>query len=105
MSSKIHSIKLIPVAPTREMFLNPWTLSTTNFQNNDHLIQTMREVTADGTNLSGSLVATRGGEKVWLEKNSLIPVKASAELLNPMGSVVATLVQADNSVLTRYVVK
>ncbi len=59
----------------------------------------------DGTNLSGNLVATRGGEKVWLEKNSLIPVMASADLPKPMGTVVATLVQADNSVLTRYAIK
>lgn len=66
MSSKIHSIKLIPVAPTREMFLNPWTLSTTNFQNNDHLIQTMREVTADGTNLSINALAP-------LANNILVP--------------------------------
>ncbi len=57
----------------------------------------------DGTNLSGNLVATRGGEKVWLERNSRIPVQVSAEL--PMGSVFATLVQAENSELMRFVIR
>ena len=55
-----------------------------------------------GSNLSGNLVATRGGEKVWLEKNSLIPVMVSAELPKPMGTIVATLIQADNSKLTEF---
>ena len=59
----------------------------------------------DGTNLSGNLVATRGGEKVWLEKNSLIPVMVSAELPKPIGNVTATLVQAENCELLRYAKK
>lgn len=57
----------------------------------------------DGTNLSGNLVATRGGEKVWLEKNTLIPVMVTAELPKPLGTVAATLVQADNSALSEHV--
>lgn len=56
----------------------------------------------DGTNLSGNLLATRGGEKVWLEKNTLIPVMVSAELPKPMGQVIATLVEANNSELKKY---
>ncbi len=59
----------------------------------------------DGTNLSGNLVATRGGEKIWLEKNSLIPVQVSAELPKPLGTVVATVVQADGCVLKQYSVE
>lgn len=57
----------------------------------------------DGTNLSGNLLATRGGEKVWLEKNTRIPVMCSAELPKPMGTVIATLVQAEHSDLLRFV--
>ncbi len=59
----------------------------------------------DGTNLSGNLLATRGGEKVWLEKNTRIPVMCSAELPKPMGTVVATLVEAENSELLQFVKK
>lgn len=60
------------------------------------------EPRTDGTNLSGNLLATRGGEKVWLEKNTRIPVMCSAELPKPLGTVVATLIQADNSELLRF---
>lgn len=60
------------------------------------------EPRTDGTNLSGNLLATRGGEKVWLEKNTRIPVMCSAELPKPMGTVVATLVQAENSELLKH---
>ncbi len=60
------------------------------------------EPQTDGTNLSGNLVATRGGEKIWLERNSLIPVQASAELPKPMGAVIATLIQAENSDLHNF---
>lgn len=63
------------------------------------------EPRTDGTHISGNMVATRGGERVWLEKNSLIPVMVSAELPKPLGTVVATLVQADNCVLSRYAKK
>ena len=56
----------------------------------------------DGTNLSGNLLATRGGEKVWLEKNTRIPVMVSAELPKPLGAVVATLVTAENSELCGF---
>ena len=59
----------------------------------------------DGTNLSGNLVATRGGERVWLEKNTRIPVMVSAELPKPLGTVVATLIQADNCTLLQHSVK
>ena len=61
------------------------------------------EPVTDGTNISGNFVATRGGEKVWLEKNTRIPVMVSAEL--PLGAVVATLIQADNSELLTHVKK
>jgi hypothetical protein len=57
-----------------------------------------------GANISGNLVATRGGEKVWLEKNTRIPVMVSAELPKPVGTVTATLVQADNSELLEHVI-
>ena len=60
------------------------------------------EPETDGTNVSGNLLATRGGEKVWLEKNTRKPVMCSAELPKPLGAVVATLVQADNCELARY---
>ncbi len=56
-----------------------------------------------GSNISGNLVATRGGEKIWLEKNTLIPVMASAELPKPLGTVSATLVQAEGSRLSEFV--
>lgn len=61
------------------------------------------EPTTDGTNLSGNFLATRGGEKVWLEKNTRIPVMCSAQLPKPMGTVVATLVEAENSGLMQFV--
>ena len=57
----------------------------------------------DGTNLTSNLVATRGGEKVWLEKNCLIPVMVSAELPKPLGTVTATLVKVENSELTKHI--
>lgn len=60
------------------------------------------EPVTDGTNLSGNLIATRGNERVWLEKNSLIPVMVTAELPKPMGVVAATLVEATNSELMQY---
>lgn len=60
------------------------------------------EPTSEGANLSANVVATRGAEKVWLERNTLIPVMVSGELPKPLGEVVATLVQADNCVLMRY---
>ncbi len=56
----------------------------------------------DGTNLSGNFLATRGGERVWLEKNTLIPLMVSAELPKPLGPVTATLVQAERCELLRY---
>lgn len=59
------------------------------------------EPTTDGTNLSGNFLATRGGERVWLEKNSRIPLMCSAKLPS-IGDVVATLVEAENSVLAQY---
>ena len=55
-----------------------------------------------GSNISGNFVATRGGEKVWLERNTLIPVMVSAELPKPMGVVTATLVHAEGSRLTEF---
>ncbi len=55
-----------------------------------------------GCNISGNFIATRGGEKVWLEKNTLIPVMVSAELPKPLGAVTATLVQAEGSRLTEF---
>lgn len=61
------------------------------------------EPTTDGTNLSGNLIATRGGEKVWLERHSLIPVMVTAQLPKPMGVVAATLVEATNSELMQHV--
>lgn len=60
------------------------------------------EPSTDGTNLSGNLMATRGGERVWLERNTLIPVMVCAELPKPLGSVVATLIQAENCQLTEH---
>ncbi|MCL2001299.1 MAG: DUF3108 domain-containing protein [Planctomycetes bacterium] len=63
------------------------------------------EPRTDGTNLSGNLVATRGGERVWLEKNTLVPVQVSAELPKPMGTVIATLIKADHSDLPRFTVR
>ncbi len=56
-----------------------------------------------GANITGNLVATRGGEKIWLEKNTRIPVMVSADLPKPVGAVTATLVQADNSELTKFI--
>ncbi len=63
------------------------------------------EPRTDGTNLSGNLVATRGSEQVWLERNTLIPVQVSAELPKPMGTIYATLVGMDNSALSRFAVR
>lgn len=60
------------------------------------------EPSTDGTNLSGNLIATRGGERVWLEKNSLVPVMVTAQLPKPMGFVAATLVEASNCELMQY---
>ncbi len=57
---------------------------------------------SDGTNLSGNFIATRGGERIWLEKNTRIPVQVSAELPKPLGSVMATLVQAENCELLEH---
>jgi hypothetical protein len=54
------------------------------------------EPTGDGTNLSGNLVASRGAERVWLDKDTHIPLQFSAELPSPLGSVVATLIQVEN---------
>ena len=63
------------------------------------------EPDAGGANISGNFVATRGGEKIWLEKNTRIPVMAVAELPSPVGAVTATLVQADNSELIAFAIK
>lgn len=63
------------------------------------------EPVTDGTNLSGNFLATRGGERVWLEKNTKIPVMVSAELPKPMGQVIATLVEANNSELEKHAKK
>ena len=63
------------------------------------------EPRTDGTNISGNLLATRGDEKVWLEKNTRIPVMVSATLPGRVGNVVATLVEADNSELPQYAKK
>lgn len=63
------------------------------------------EPQTDGTNLSGNMVATRGGEKVWLEKNTLIPLMVSAELPKPLGTVTATLTQAENCQLIKHAKK
>ncbi len=57
---------------------------------------------SDGTNLSGNFIATRGGERIWLEKNTRIPVQVSAELPKPLGSVMATLIQAENCELLKH---
>ncbi len=56
----------------------------------------------DGTNLSGNLMATRGGERIWLERNTLVPVMVQAELPKPMGTVLATLIHADNCDLMEH---
>ncbi|MDR2392183.1 MAG: DUF3108 domain-containing protein [Planctomycetota bacterium] len=63
------------------------------------------EPSAEGANLSGQPLATRGGEKAWLEKHCFVPLQVSAILPSPVGEVVATLVAAENSVLGRYVAK
>lgn len=63
------------------------------------------EPRTDGTHISGNMIATRGGERVWLEKNSLIPVMVSAELPKPLGTVTAILTQADNCTLARHAKK
>ena len=62
------------------------------------------EPSAEGANLSGNLLATRGGEKAWLEKHCLVPVQVSAELPPPLGGVTATLIQAENCSLRQYAV-
>lgn len=63
------------------------------------------EPSTDGTNISGNMLATRGGEKVWVEKNTLIPLKVTAQLPKPMGAVTATLMQADNCRLSQFAKK
>lgn len=57
MSVRIHSIKLSEAPPTREMFIRPWAVTHNNFQNSDHLLTTLSEVTQDGTNLSANALA------------------------------------------------
>lgn len=59
----------------------------------------------DGTNISGNLVASRGSERIWLEKHTRIPVKLEAELPQPLGTIIATLVKADNTHLLRFAVQ
>ncbi len=56
----------------------------------------------DGTNISGNLVASRGSERVWLERNTLVPVQISAELPAPLGTIVATLTRAENCPILRF---
>lgn len=56
----------------------------------------------DGVNQSGSLIATRGAERVWIEKHTKIPVKLAAELPKPLGGALAYLVAAENSDLMKY---
>ncbi|MCC8179740.1 MAG: DUF3108 domain-containing protein, partial [Planctomycetes bacterium] len=60
------------------------------------------EPSCHGANLSGNLVASRGAERVWLEKHTRIPIQVAAELPKPLGMVVASLVQADNCELLRF---
>lgn len=57
MTMRIHSIKLSEAPPTREMFLRPWSVTHDHFQNSDHLLSTLSEVTQDGTNLSVNALA------------------------------------------------
>lgn len=57
MSTRIHSIKLSVAPPTREMYLHPWTVTSQNFQDNDHLLGMLAESTADGTNLTANALA------------------------------------------------
>ncbi len=63
------------------------------------------EPSCGGLNLSGNLVASRGAERGWLDMNTRIPVQVAGELPKPLGMVVATLVQAENSPLTRFAKK
>lgn len=63
------------------------------------------EPQSDGTNISGNLIASRGSERIWLEKNTRIPIQFAAELPSPLGPIVATLVQAENSPLARFAIK
>lgn len=63
------------------------------------------EPSGDGTTISASLIASRGAERLWLEKHSRIPVKFSAELPKPLGEVVATLNAAENSEVARYAIR
>lgn len=63
------------------------------------------EPQGDGTNISGNLIASRGAEKVWLEKHTRIPVQFSADLPPPLGSIIATLVQADNCPVLNYAIR
>ncbi|MDR1534150.1 MAG: DUF3108 domain-containing protein [Planctomycetota bacterium] len=63
------------------------------------------EPNAEGANLSGNPLATRGGEKVWLEKHCLVPIQVEAELPRPLGSVIATLAEVKNHDLQRHAVK
>ena len=62
------------------------------------------EPSAEGANLSGNLLATRGGEKAWLEKHCQVPIQVSAELPLPLGGMTATLIQAENCPLRQYAV-
>ncbi|MDR1611933.1 MAG: DUF3108 domain-containing protein [Planctomycetota bacterium] len=59
----------------------------------------------DGTTISASLIASRGAERLWLERNSRIPIKFSAELPKPLGEIVATINEADNCELARYAIR
>ncbi|MDR0361913.1 MAG: DUF3108 domain-containing protein [Planctomycetota bacterium] len=63
------------------------------------------EPAGDGTTISASLIASRGSERLWLEKHSRIPVMFSAELPKPLGQVVATINIAENCELARYSVR
>ncbi len=60
------------------------------------------EPCGDGTNISGNLIASRGSECVWLEKNTRVPVMFQAELPAPLGTIVATLVKAEKCPIVRY---
>lgn len=59
----------------------------------------------DGTNISANMIASRGSERIWLEKNTRIPIQLAADLPAPLGSIVATLVKEENSPLPRFVNK
>ncbi len=55
-----------------------------------------------GANISGNFLATRGGETIWLEKNTRIPLMVSADLPKPVGAVTATLIEAENTRLAEF---